>query len=275
MAVVEVRCPRCGSPCSSGDRSKGEYHCDHCGAVFHFVDSRESTVVHDTRLHNCPLCGRPVKIEEGFICTQCGKEYVCPKCVQEVAGKFVCKECLKKKWFIVGPSQTCPSCNGSLTYVPQYNRWYCNNCRQYVQHICTRCGGNSRFVPKYNSWYCDTCRDYLRAKETHVENLRPSISTPVPQPIVIQTQPPKSGCFIATAAYGTPMATEIDALRQFRDEELERNRVGRRLVEVYYRSSPPIADVIAHSKKMRALVRLNLKAIVCALKRKYQRARPK
>lgn len=265
MAVVEIRCPRCGSPCSSRDKSKGEYHCDHCGAVFHFVDSRESTIVHDTRLHNCPLCGRPVKIEEGFICTQCGKEYICPKCVQEMAGKFVCKDCLKRKWMIVGPSETCPNCNGPLAYVPQYNRWYCFGCRQYVQHVCAKCGGSGRYVPQYKSWYCDVCKEYLRVKETHVESLRQSVPTAPPQPIIIQTQQPKSGCFIATAAFGTPMATEIDALRQFRDEKLVRNLVGRRLTEMYYRLSPPVAGIIARSEKMRVLVRLNLKPIVYAL----------
>ena len=25
----------------------------------------------------------------------------------------------------------CPSCGQPLTLVPQYNRWYCNNCRKY------------------------------------------------------------------------------------------------------------------------------------------------
>lgn len=264
MTVVEIRCPRCGSPCSSKDRSKGEYHCDHCGATFHFIDSSESTVVHDTRLHNCPLCGRPVKTEEGFICTQCGQEYVCPKCVQEVAGKFVCKNCLKRKWLIVGPSQICPNCNGPLNYIPQYNRWYCYNCKAYVQHVCSKCGGNSRYVPKYTSWYCDTCKDYLRVKETQVESLRQSATTAAPQPIIIQ--PPKSGCFIATAAYGTPIATEIDTLRQFRDKKLGQNLVGGRLVELYYKLSPPFANVIVRSERMRAFVRLNLRPIINSLK---------
>lgn len=265
MTTVEIRCPRCGSPVSSKNKSKNEYRCDHCGAVFNFVDPRESTIVHDTRLHNCPICGRPVKIEEAFICTECGKEFVCPKCAQEVAGKFVCKDCLKRKWLIVGPSQVCPNCNGPLTHIPQYNRWYCYACRAYVQHICSKCGRNSRYIPNYRSWWCDTCKDYLRVKETSVESPRQPV--PAPQPIVIQTQQPKSNCFIATAAYGTPMAKEIEVLRRFRDRELEPSPMGRSLVKTYYRLSPPVANVLSRSEKMRALVRFNLKPIVDTLKK--------
>ena len=29
-------------------------------------------------------------------------------------------------------TQTCPRCKGQLTYVQQYNRWYCYTCQQYV-----------------------------------------------------------------------------------------------------------------------------------------------
>lgn len=69
-------------------------------------------------------------------------------------------------------------------------------------------------------------------------------------------------CFIATAAYGTPMAEEINTLRRFRDKEMETNALGRHLVSFYYEVSPPIANVIARSEKMRSFVRLNLKPVV-------------
>jgi len=29
-------------------------------------------------------------------------------------------------------AQTCPTCGGSLTYIQQYQRWYCQKCRKYV-----------------------------------------------------------------------------------------------------------------------------------------------
>ncbi|MCJ7669274.1 MAG: hypothetical protein MUO61_02010 [Dehalococcoidia bacterium] len=65
-------------------------------------------------------------------------------------------------------------------------------------------------------------------------------------------------CFIATAAYGTPMAEEIQILREFRDEYLLTNAVGRALVDVYYRVSPPIAEFITEHPSLKPIVRAGL-----------------
>ncbi len=65
-------------------------------------------------------------------------------------------------------------------------------------------------------------------------------------------------CFIATAAYGTPMAEEIEILRGFRDEYLLTNPVGTTLVEFYYRVSPPIAEFITEHPSLKPIVRVGL-----------------
>jgi len=62
-------------------------------------------------------------------------------------------------------------------------------------------------------------------------------------------------CFIATAAYGTATAKQIDVLREFRDVVLLKSTVGSQFVALYYRLSPPIADFIARSDLLRTLVR--------------------
>ena len=62
-------------------------------------------------------------------------------------------------------------------------------------------------------------------------------------------------CFIATAAYGTPMAEEIDILRQFRDKLLLGNPVGRVFVTAYYKLSPPIAESISEHQVLRTVIR--------------------
>ena len=71
---------------------------------------------------------------------------------------------------------------------------------------------------------------------------------------------PASGsyCFIATAAYGTPMAEEIGILRQFRDEYLLTNPMGNALVDLYYRVSPPIAEFITAHPSLKPIVRTGL-----------------
>jgi hypothetical protein len=67
--------------------------------------------------------------------------------------------------------------------------------------------------------------------------------------------PPSQGCFIATAAYGTPSAEQIDVLREFRDNVLLESTVGSQFVALYYQLSPPVADFISGSSFLRTLVR--------------------
>lgn len=62
-------------------------------------------------------------------------------------------------------------------------------------------------------------------------------------------------CFIATAAYGTPAAEEIQVLRDFRDGVLLQSPAGRDLVGFYYAASPPVADFIAEHEWLRTVVR--------------------
>lgn len=74
------------------------------------------------------------------------------------------------------------------------------------------------------------------------------------------------GCFIATAAFGTPMAGEIDALRNVRDTWLLDNLLGATFVDTYYRISPPMADAVAQSPALRTVVRLFLMPILLLAK---------
>jgi hypothetical protein len=62
-------------------------------------------------------------------------------------------------------------------------------------------------------------------------------------------------CFIATAAYGSPSARQIDVLREFRDEVLLKSTAGSQFVALYYQLSPTIADFIAGNELLRTLVR--------------------
>jgi len=97
----------------------------------------------------------------------------------------------------------------------------------------------------------------VAAGHEHTVGLK-SDGTVVAACIWLTTTAPGSGCFIATAAYGTPMAGEIEILRRFRDEYLLTNPVGQVLVALYYGLSPPMAEFIAERPSLKAIVRVGL-----------------
>jgi uncharacterized repeat protein (TIGR01451 family) len=75
----------------------------------------------------------------------------------------------------------------------------------------------------------------------------------------------KVSCFIATAAYGSPLEPHVQALRQFRDRYLQHSALGRAFISYYYRHSPPIAAVIAEHDWLQFLVRMLLTPLVLAI----------
>ncbi len=91
------------------------------------------------------------------------------------------------------------------------------------------------------------------------KNIEPVISdvTSVPQepPSSDETGKESGPCFIATAAYGSETAAELDVLRAFRDRVLMSSSPGRQFVAAYYRYSPPAAGFVAGHQGMKTLVR--------------------
>jgi len=70
------------------------------------------------------------------------------------------------------------------------------------------------------------------------------------------------GCFIATAAYGSPLAPQVQHLRTFRDRFLMPYPLGHWFVELYYHYSPPLAEVLAQHDDLRAVVRTGLLPLI-------------
>ncbi len=70
------------------------------------------------------------------------------------------------------------------------------------------------------------------------------------------------GCFIATAAYGSYSDSNVMALRNFRDEHLMTNALGRKFVDAYYTYSPPVAEFIASHGALKVATRMALAPVV-------------
>lgn len=73
-------------------------------------------------------------------------------------------------------------------------------------------------------------------------------------------------CFIATAAYGSPLAEEVQILRQFRDIYLAKTALGRRIITLYETHFPPFANFISHHETARSVTRALLWPLVIAVK---------
>jgi hypothetical protein len=90
----------------------------------------------------------------------------------------------------------------------------------------------------------------------------------IPEMLVPYPNLPNTGCFIATAAYGSENAAAVRILREFRDLYLQTNAEGRAFVRWYYSFSPPAARFITEHPALKPFVRAALApavavAIIC------------
>ena len=80
--------------------------------------------------------------------------------------------------------------------------------------------------------------------------------------IIISSSGGSGGCFIATAAFGTPIEKHVSILREFRDRCLLKTSAGKAFVKFYYEVSPPIAGKIAQNEGLRFITRCGLMPFV-------------
>jgi hypothetical protein len=71
-----------------------------------------------------------------------------------------------------------------------------------------------------------------------------------------------SGCYIATAAFGSPLALEVVTLYDFRDLILNKSEAGRKFVSFYYRFSPAISRIIKRNSLLKGISRQLLKPVI-------------
>jgi hypothetical protein len=64
-----------------------------------------------------------------------------------------------------------------------------------------------------------------------------------------------TGCFVATAAYGSPLAPAVGSLRAVRNRARDGSALAAAVVDLYERSSPPVASLLRQSEGARAVIR--------------------
>jgi hypothetical protein len=130
---------------------------------------------------------------------------------------------------------------------------------QEPYYICDVCGRKKPVSAMAGK--CSVCGQYVCSMCAIMVGEKIYCERHVPAP-----PPQKSGCFIATAAYGSPLACELDVLRAYRDRKMLKSKTGRTLVFAYYKISPPIASIIAQKETLKRIVRSWIDPIVDFLK---------
>lgn len=72
-------------------------------------------------------------------------------------------------------------------------------------------------------------------------------------------------CFIASAAHGTYLNEELEALRSFRDHVLLSTAFGKKIVQAYYAKSPYIAYYVSKSEVLSLSVRIGVQVVVAII----------
>lgn len=72
----------------------------------------------------------------------------------------------------------------------------------------------------------------------------------------------KTRCFIATAAFESSMAVEVQTLRFFRDQSLRGTWLGRQFIFYYYKYSPYVACFLDKHSSFKPVVRGFLKLVI-------------
>lgn len=80
--------------------------------------------------------------------------------------------------------------------------------------------------------------------------------------VTSDNQPTSGGCFIATAAFGSPLSPYVKILREFRDNILLSFSFGQRFVNFYYLYSPPLAGFIEQHEFLKLPVRIILVPVI-------------
>ena len=115
----------------------------------------------------------------------------------------------------------------------------------------------------FNPYYHTSDDIRQRLNMTYFTNFtKASVGTVAHLALPMDAPSSSGGCFIATAAFGSPMAGEVKILRQFRDSYLLTNNFGRQFVAWYYRNGPAAASYIEAKPFAKAAVQAALYPLI-------------
>ena len=111
--------------------------------------------------------------------------------------------------------------------------------------------------------------DYTLKEWTDVSTFSQNISTESATETTSVKSGNGGGCLIATATYGSEMSTEVQQLRELRDNQLLQTKSGTQFMtmfnDIYYSFSPVIADYERENPLFKEIVKLAITPMISTL----------
>ena len=92
--------------------------------------------------------------------------------------------------------------------------------------------------------YSDTGLSYYRTYYYRISSYNDAADSDYTSEVSATTEDYETECFLATAAYGSPLNRHIRMIRGFRDRYLMSNALGKAIIDIYYALSPKAAHFI-------------------------------
>lgn len=106
--------------------------------------------------------------------------------------------------------------------------------------------------------YTRAIKEYMQASGCTLRQSKDYIDNIIRTKNVVPLKSGKSkfeGCFIASICYGGYDIPDVQLFRNFRDEVLDKNFMGKLFIKYYYLASPKISKYIAKSEILKKIIR--------------------
>ena len=133
---------------------------------------------------------------------------------------------------------------------------------EYGQSIaapCWKAGINEHIILMPNFAQKETNKKIIEDYGNKIKKYDPSYQTPE-----VKT----SGCYVATAVYGSYDCPQVWTLRRYRDNVLAKTWYGRAFIHIYYGVSPTLVRLFGHTRWFKKMWRGKLDSIIAKLNAK-------
>ncbi|MDM8567570.1 hypothetical protein QUF74_18225 [Candidatus Halobeggiatoa sp. HSG11] len=192
-----------------------------------------------TELVNCIECGKKVS-NQAENCPHCGKKpktnncLICDKPIQY--SRKIHLECCG--------AFSCPACNNISKYSNFFNEDTFIGYREETVE-CSNCGHPLHFDN------CYLCKYPVLREEAKIRD-NGECDSNVYHRLCYKK---RTGCFIATEIYNSPIASEVLILKEFRDNIFMSSNFGQKFIKFYYHISPTMADFLSKHSFLKRIIR--------------------